>query len=165
MPLFFGCDGLTIFSIGSLSYGMYAFTLPSRMIARLKPRVPPNSPAELCILDLIRAWALFCVALGAMGLVVLEGNQRQQRCAKVGLVSFAWDWHLMKSKHWGAEAFLMVNTAANTANALPPVQDCCSSRWILNYERGKVETGDCSFIRWAERSALQTSSIFQIYHS
>lgn len=130
LPLLFECNGLYVCSLGSLSYGLYVFVLPGRMIYRLKPKAPPGSPGENCIRDLLRAWAMFCVALGAMGLSIslqassatgdtqpLETLQWQANVIflVVGLVSICWDWHLMRSKHWEAETFLLVTISANVA--------------------------------------------------
>mmetsp|Transcript_17280 Transcript_17280/g.25843 ORF Transcript_17280/g.25843 Transcript_17280/m.25843 type:complete len:177 (-) Transcript_17280:238-768(-) len=137
LPVMFGYNGLYLCSLGSLSYGLYAFCLPGRMIYRLKPRVPAGSPGELCIRDLFRAWGMFCIALGAMGLSICrheeEGQEEDARGGGssstnaalqqyantiflvIGLVSVMWDWHLMRAKHWEAEAFLIVNISANTA--------------------------------------------------
>jgi hypothetical protein len=61
LPVFFGYNGLYICSLGSLSYGLYAFVLPGRMVYRMKPKAPAGSPSALCVRDLIRAWAMFCV--------------------------------------------------------------------------------------------------------
>ena len=129
LPTALGWNSLAVCSWGTMSYGMYALVRPGRILYRLQPKVPNKSPSEFCVLDLIRAWALFCVALGAMGLAIRravaytseDGSMTKlQREANgvflvVGLVSMIWDWHLMKSKHWEAENFLLVNIAANAA--------------------------------------------------
>ena len=126
-PAFFGYNGLYLCSLGSLSYGMYAYALPGRMLYRLKPRAPAGSSGELCVRDLLRALAIFSVALGAMGLSIcledVNGGERSSALHYranaiffgVGLVSIHWDLHLMRSKHWEANNFQIVNIAANTA--------------------------------------------------
>ena len=150
LPLFFGYDGLAICSIGSLSYGLYAFMLPSRMIARLKPRVSPNSPAEHCILDLIRAWALFCAALGAMGLVVLEGNQRTTAMRQfdlfggwVGFLCLGLASHEIQALG-RRKAFLMVNMAANTAICICRRYRIAAAGGFFIMKETKMETGEPS---------------------
>lgn len=131
LPTVLGWNSLAVCSWGSLSYGIYAFVRPGRIMYRMKPKVPPGSSPEFCVKDLMRVWALFCLALGAMGLSIQrasavngEGGNGALTMLQfeanavffmVALVSMAWDWHLMKSKHWGAEHFLLVNLAANAA--------------------------------------------------
>lgn len=122
MPLCFGFSGLVLCSLGSLTYGAYALVLPGMLIHRLEPRV---AGAELCcIRDMIRAWAMFCIAFGAMGLAIcLDESSPSSRLHSraclifiaVALSSILWDFHLLRSKHWGAERFLLVNISANAA--------------------------------------------------
>ena len=123
LPLYFGFSGLVLCSLGSITYGAYALALPGRIIYRLEPRVVAGT--ELCcIRDMIRAWAMFCIALGTMGLAIcldesLPSSRLHGRAClifiAVALSSILWDVHLLRSKHWGAERFLLVNISANAA--------------------------------------------------
>lgn len=126
LPMCFGWNGLSLCSYGALIYGGYSFVLPRRIVARLKPRVRLGTPADGCIRDLVRAWGLFSMALGAMGLVLCiemeDGNVNKELqmygnyiFLAVGLASVAWDYHLMRSQHWEATTFFWVNLSVNIA--------------------------------------------------
>ena len=128
LPVFFGLDGLYMCSIGSCIFGLYAFVLPSRIAYRLKPKVVKGSTAENCIRDLFRAWGMFAVGLGAMGLSICRFENENRKVGEnsstlyrhanyiyvaVALVSITWDLNLMRSKYWEASTFLNFNIFVN----------------------------------------------------
>jgi hypothetical protein len=135
LPIFLGWNGLYLSSVGAMVYGAYTLCLPGRMIYRLQPKVPVGSPGYHCILDLFRAWAIFSLALGAMGLAICRENDNKelQRYGNaiflaVGVVSVAWDRHLMLAKHWEAQGFLLANISVNVAVCLASASELVQLR-------------------------------------
>merc|ERR1740121_2156765 len=94
------------------------------MVYRLQPKVAARSVGERCVVDLLRAWGIFAVALGACGLLLRGAGTADAAAAgnrvffTVGLVSILWDYRIMQAEHWGARGFVAVNMSVNAAVCL-----------------------------------------------
>lgn len=92
---------------------------------------------------------MFCIALGAMGLAIcldesLPSSRLHGRAClifiAVALSSILWDFHLLRSKHWGAERFLLVNISANAAICIAAI----SSLVVENLKKNRFLQPDGS---------------------
>lgn len=113
-------DVMLMNAVGCTAFGLYTLLLPHRIVKRFAPRAQRET-AEICK-DLLRGWALFCLALGGAAQLLRLGPRIHPLAfalySVVGVSSVAWDVHLMLSPHWGGKRFFLVNISVNTCLAI-----------------------------------------------